>query len=178
MKFSHVALYKSALQWCLCISWQSHTSPAILLIWCSGRHVPKIYAISSTSGVHVKATCLPKMKKDRKYSLLLTIEKKSISVSIAECSCPAGMGPHSSCKHLATLFCYWGFCKISNYCFGTRWRCMYITIAERESAKKAKVGIQESGRDFFLFIMVWPNYQYQTSLQVIWSQASQGQRNI
>ena len=43
------------------------------------------------------------MKKDRTYSLLLTIDKATVDVSSAQCTCPAGKGPFGSCKHIAAL---------------------------------------------------------------------------
>lgn len=45
------------------------------------------------------------MKKDRVYKIKVEISTETSSVHLAECSCPAGKGPHSSCKHIAaTLF--------------------------------------------------------------------------
>ena len=68
-------------------------------------HVQKIYASISTkfNHVNVKATCLPEMKKDRAYSLLMTLDRVTANVCSAQCSCPAGKGPCGSCKHLAAL---------------------------------------------------------------------------
>ena len=48
-------------------------------------HVQKMYGCLSANKVHIKATCLPEMKKDRTYSLLLTIDKATVDVSSA---CP------------------------------------------------------------------------------------------
>ena len=64
-------------------------------------HVQKIY-VSSSGSVSVKAICLPEMKKDRTYSLELVIIP-SMEISRGICTCPAGKGPHGSCKHLAAL---------------------------------------------------------------------------
>lgn len=45
------------------------------------------------------------MKKDRVYNITVTISTETSNVDFAECSCPAGRGPHGSCKHIAaTLF--------------------------------------------------------------------------
>ena len=45
------------------------------------------------------------MKKDRVYKIKINITTSSSNVCLAECSCPAGRGPHGSCKHIAaTLF--------------------------------------------------------------------------
>ena len=68
-------------------------------------HVQKVYASISTNVVYVKAICLPEMKKDRTYPLVLTLDKMTADVTNAKCSCPAGQGPSGSCKHLAAL-CY------------------------------------------------------------------------
>ena len=39
------------------------------------------------------------------YNLTLRISVETSSVDFAECSCPAGRGPHGSCKHIApTMF--------------------------------------------------------------------------
>ena len=66
-------------------------------------HVQKIYGGLSANKVHIKATCLPEMKKDRTYSFLLTIDKATVDVSSAQYTCPAGKGPFGSCKHIAAL---------------------------------------------------------------------------
>ena len=50
----------------------------------------------------MKAICLPEMKKDRTYSLELTITP-NMEISRGICTCPAGKGPRGSCKHLAAL---------------------------------------------------------------------------
>ena len=68
-------------------------------------HVQKVYASISTNVVDVKGICLPEMKKDRTYPLVLTLDKMTADVTNAKCSCPAGQGPSGSCKHLAAL-CY------------------------------------------------------------------------
>jgi len=68
-------------------------------------HVQKIYAKSLAGDVHVKATCLPEMKKDLAYSLEMRVKKSNARIYCAECGCPAGRGPQGSCKHIAAL-CY------------------------------------------------------------------------
>jgi len=69
------------------------------------EHVQKACASNAASLVYVKATCLPEMKKDRTYSLVLALNKTTADVTNAQCACPAGQGPFGSCKHLAAL-CY------------------------------------------------------------------------
>ena len=68
-------------------------------------HIQKVYASVSTSLVHVKAICLPEMKKDRTYTLTLAVDKVTADTTTAKYTCPAGQGPFGSCKHLAAL-CY------------------------------------------------------------------------
>ena len=64
-------------------------------------HVQKIFVRSAD--IFVKAVCLPEMRKDRTYSLEITISKYNMNFSGAVCSCPAGKGLYGSCKHLAAL---------------------------------------------------------------------------
>ena len=41
--------------------------------------------------------------------------EESYDVCYAECGCPAGMGPHSSCKHIASLAnALVDFCKLKS----------------------------------------------------------------
>ena len=52
-----------------------------------------------------RAKCVPEMRKDRVYMLALALQANSLDIVHAECGCPAGRGPHGSCKHIAAL-CY------------------------------------------------------------------------
>ena len=68
-------------------------------------HVQNILINRDDTKLEVECKCLPEMKKDRVYNLTLRISTETSSVIFAECSCPAGRGPHGSCKHIAaTLF--------------------------------------------------------------------------
>ena len=51
----------------------------------------------------VKCRRLPEMKKDKFYNINLEISTDNLSVTLAECSCPAGKGPHGSGKHIAAV---------------------------------------------------------------------------
>ena len=53
--------------------------------------------------LHIKANCIPEMRKDRIYHLLLLLGLPSFDIISAECGCPAGKGPTASCKHLGGL---------------------------------------------------------------------------
>ena len=68
-------------------------------------HVQKIMITQHDSIFGITCSCLPEMKKDRVYKIKINITTSSSNVCLAECSCPAGGGPHGSCKHIAaTLF--------------------------------------------------------------------------
>ena len=48
----------------------------------------------------IACSCLPEMKKDCIY-IKIDISVNASDICGAECSCPAGRGPHGSCKHIA-----------------------------------------------------------------------------
>ena len=68
-------------------------------------HVQKIMITQHDSIFGITCSCLPEMKKDRVYKIKINITTSSSNVCLAECSCPAGRGPHGSCNYItATLF--------------------------------------------------------------------------
>jgi len=68
-------------------------------------HVQNIMVSHKGAVFEIECKCLPEMKKDRVYEIKVEISTNTSSVHLAECSCPAGKGPHGSCKHIAaTLF--------------------------------------------------------------------------
>ena len=81
-----------------------------LNLFCCG-HVQNIEISSDETNLHMRANCLPEMRKDRVYKLLLTMKRTTLDVISAQCGCPGGKGPHATCKHIAAL-CY-GF---QNFC--------------------------------------------------------------
>ena len=64
-------------------------------------HVQKIMINQEGAVCTVSCSCLPEMKKDRIYKIKVDIAVDTSDVCGAECSCPAGRGPHASCKHVA-----------------------------------------------------------------------------
>ena len=66
-------------------------------------HVQNIMINRQGAVFGVKCRCLPEMKKDKFYNINLDISMDNSSVMQAECSCPAGKGPHGSCKHIAAV---------------------------------------------------------------------------
>ena len=55
--------------------------------------------------IYLQAKCLPEMRKDRIYKVVLCMDANVFDVVGAECGCPAGKGPCGSCKHIAAV-CY------------------------------------------------------------------------
>lgn len=55
--------------------------------------------------IYIQAKCLPEMRKDRIYKVVLCMDANVFDVVGAECGCPAGKGPCGSCKHIAAV-CY------------------------------------------------------------------------
>ena len=55
--------------------------------------------------IYLQAKCLPEMRKDRTYKVVLCMDANVFDVVGAECGCPAGKGPCGSCKHIAAV-CY------------------------------------------------------------------------
>ena len=53
----------------------------------------------------IQAKCVPEMRKDRIYKLILFLDVEISDIVAAECGCPAGRGPYASCKHIGAL-CY------------------------------------------------------------------------
>ena len=54
--------------------------------------------------VCIVSRVLPSMKKDRVYSVTIVLQESNCSVSIAYCSCPAGLSGY--CNHATgTLYC-------------------------------------------------------------------------
>ena len=75
-------------------------------------HIQNIQIGTSTSHMSVKANCLPEMKKDRVYKVLISLDTTSWDIVAAECGCPTGKGPNASCKHVgATYYALVEFCK-------------------------------------------------------------------
>lgn len=64
-------------------------------------HVQDIMVNQKDSLLEIKCNCLPEMKKDRIYKIQIDISSDTSDVNHAECTCPAGKGPHGSCKHVA-----------------------------------------------------------------------------
>ena len=78
-------------------------------------HVQSVQYASTDNCYFFKAKCLPEMRKDRVYLLKMALLKESFDISYAECGCPAGMGPHGSCKHISALaYALADLCKLQS----------------------------------------------------------------
>ena len=65
--------------------------------------------------LHVKAKCLPEMRKDRVYFLKMALNVNTFDIFFAKCGCPAGFGPQGSCKHIGALsYVLADFCKVTS----------------------------------------------------------------
>ena len=70
-----------------------------------GGHVQKLVVKPGYETLIVKCSCLPEMRKDRVYNILLRLKERSAAIQFAKCDCVAGKGPKASCKHIAAV-CY------------------------------------------------------------------------
>ena len=75
-------------------------------------HIQAIQVCSTNEYLFLKANCIPEMRKDRVYHVRMALSKDGYDVSHVECGCPAGIGPHGSCKHIGALaYALADFCK-------------------------------------------------------------------
>ena len=73
-------------------------------------HVQNIQVNSTSESLLVKADCLPEMRKDYIYKLMIHLGS-GLNISSAQRGCPAGKEPTASCKHIGAL-CY----AFANFC--------------------------------------------------------------
>ena len=73
-------------------------------------HVQNIQVNSTSELLLVKGDCLPEMRKDCVYKLIIHLGS-DLNIISAQCGCPAGKGPTASCKHIGAL-CY----ALANFC--------------------------------------------------------------
>ena len=66
-------------------------------------HIQSVEVCSSADYLYVKAICLPQMRKDKDYKVHMALRTDGYDIAHAQCECPAGIGPHGSCKHIAAL---------------------------------------------------------------------------
>ena len=60
-------------------------------------HIQDIYVKLGFKTLIIVATCLPEMRKDRIYKLMMRLEASSGDIQFANCGCIAGRGPKASC---------------------------------------------------------------------------------
>lgn len=70
-----------------------------------GGHVQKVELKPGFETLIIKCTCLPEMRKDRVYNILVRVKENTADIQFAKCDCLAGKGPKATCKHIAAL-CY------------------------------------------------------------------------
>ena len=99
-------------------------SSALNLFRCG--HLQEIVVCCSLQDhICIKANCILEMRKDHIYKLTLFLDKTSFDVLSAKCGCPAGKGPHASCKHIGGL-CY----ALEEYTPIKRWP-EYLTCTDK-----------------------------------------------
>ena len=65
-------------------------------------HVQKIELKRGYETIIIKCNCLPEMRKDRVYKIIMRIHHTSGEIQFAKCGCVAGKGPRACCKHIAS----------------------------------------------------------------------------
>ena len=68
-------------------------------------HVQYIYLTLGYNTIIIVEPCLPEMRKDIVYKLMIRLKASSADIKFANCGCLAGKGPRTSCKHIPSL-CY------------------------------------------------------------------------
>ena len=68
-------------------------------------HIQGMEVGYTSTSMHLRATCIPEMRKDRVYKVIMSFDCKTYDINTATCGCPAGKGPTASCKHVGAL-CY------------------------------------------------------------------------
>ena len=68
-------------------------------------HIQDIMISQANGFLNLHTKCMPEMKKDKMYKLFLHLDPDILAIVGAECGCPAGNGPHASCKHIGAP-CY------------------------------------------------------------------------
>ena len=89
-------------------------------------HIQQLRIASDKEFIYLHAICKPEYSKQKTYKIDLVQHKDTNHIHEANCVCPAGKGPHGSCKHIATL-CYAldTFCKTGEI-------PDYVTCTDRE----------------------------------------------
>ena len=86
----------------------------------------------------LRASCLPAMKKDKKYTVSVTINHQFTSIIEAAFYCPAWRGPHWSHKHITALcFCIESFVRGRDVCLDLGEEACIATLQKWNQLKKA-----------------------------------------
>ena len=73
----------------------------------------KFAALIQCKCLFMKAKWIPEMRNDRVYFVQMALTMDSFDVMNVQCGCPAGRGPHGSCKHIAALsYALADFCRL------------------------------------------------------------------
>ena len=86
-----------------CTDFKSINQSAIDLFHCG--HLQQVEIAESNATLWIQANCLPQMRKDKTYKVVLSLLSGKWDIIGASCGCPAGKGPRATCKHIGGL-CY------------------------------------------------------------------------
>ena len=84
---------------------KSMNNSACSLYRCGHAQNIEVCQESSSNTLSIRANCLPEIRKDRVYKIAMKLDSRSYEIGSAQCGCPAGKGPRTSCKPIAAL-CY------------------------------------------------------------------------
>ena len=76
---------------CSYIDFKSINQSAIDLFHCG--HLQQVETAESNATLQIRANCLPQMRKDRDYKVVLSFSSNKWNINGASCGCPAGKGP-------------------------------------------------------------------------------------
>ena len=57
----------------------------------------------SSAPLHLRATYIPEMRKDRIFKVIMTLDYKTYNITTATCGCPAGKG--TTCRYFVLCSC-------------------------------------------------------------------------
>ena len=93
-----------------CTDFKSINQSAIDLFHCG--HLQQVEIAESNVTLWIRANCLPQMRKDRTYKVVLSLSNSKWDINGTSCGCPAGKGPCATCKHIGALcYLFQSFCE-------------------------------------------------------------------
>ena len=66
-------------------------------------HVQHIEYCCTSDVTYVRTNCIPEMRKDRFYKIVVELDNSTFDIAFAVCGCPAGKGPRPASIYCCTL---------------------------------------------------------------------------